>query len=367
MAGAALTSGAWAFETGDAMSPDALGKAQAIQGEAPKTWEAGKVYVLECWATWCGPCVQAIPHMDALYDKYKDKGLRVVGVNVMEDDKEKVAAFVKKKGDGMSYPVLFTGKEGNAFEKDYITPGKVDGIPYSFVIKDGKFLFGTHPMGLTDDLVEGLLAGGEKQDAVLKKFADKQKNEEESSKLMEQFGDAAEAKDPSKMEEALARLEKLDPENPDLESARLEVTIIKKDWPSLEKQLVKFKDEDPNLAVCAMELDEQTDLPESTRKAVLAKLLKRPAGGADDPVDPVIINLLTSRYQWVTGDKDGAKASAKKAIDKPGEIPAKVLKGYATSLDEGKCPTLKELLSSFEEEEPAEKTAPDEKEPPKEK
>src|SRR5688572_20016138 len=92
---AALTSSAWALKIGDALVPDALGKAELIQGEVPSTWEPGKVYILECWATWCGPCVAAIPHVDALYDKYNDKGLRVIGVNVFEDGKDKVAEFVR--------------------------------------------------------------------------------------------------------------------------------------------------------------------------------------------------------------------------------------------------------------------------------
>src|SRR5688572_27902511 len=91
---AAFTPSAWALNSGDALTPDALGKAELIQGEVPKAWEPGKVYILECWATWCGPCIDAIPHVDGLYDKYKDKGLRVIGVNVFEDGTDKVAEFV---------------------------------------------------------------------------------------------------------------------------------------------------------------------------------------------------------------------------------------------------------------------------------
>src|SRR5688572_4015509 len=107
MAGIAFTSNAQSVKLGESATLDALAKAQAIQGEAPQAWEPGKLYLLECWATWCGPCVAAIPHLDALHDKYKDQGLRVIGMNVREDDKAKVVEFVKEKGERMSYPVLF--------------------------------------------------------------------------------------------------------------------------------------------------------------------------------------------------------------------------------------------------------------------
>ncbi|MBN8459965.1 MAG: redoxin family protein [Verrucomicrobia bacterium] len=152
---------------GDAVKPDTIGTATLIQGEVPKEWEKDKVYVLECWATWCGPCVAAIPHVNELYTELKDKGLRVVGMNVWEDDKDKVEKFVKDKGDGMSYPVVFVGKGGD-FENEWLKAAEVRGIPHAFVVKNGKLLFSTHPSGLTKELVGDLLAGGEKEAAAIK-------------------------------------------------------------------------------------------------------------------------------------------------------------------------------------------------------
>ena len=49
-----------------------------LQGDAVKSFdEKGKVYMLELWATWCGPCVAIIPHVNDLHKKYADKGLFV--------------------------------------------------------------------------------------------------------------------------------------------------------------------------------------------------------------------------------------------------------------------------------------------------
>ena len=62
-------------EPGEA--PPAITLEEVLQAPAGAraSWEAleGKVVVLEFWATWCGPCVAAIPHLNELSDKYKDK------------------------------------------------------------------------------------------------------------------------------------------------------------------------------------------------------------------------------------------------------------------------------------------------------
>jgi thiol-disulfide isomerase/thioredoxin len=57
----------------------------------------GKVVILDFWATYCPPCLEEIPHLVDLQNKYKDKGLRVVGLNVGgDDDRPLVPGYVKK-------------------------------------------------------------------------------------------------------------------------------------------------------------------------------------------------------------------------------------------------------------------------------
>src|SRR6478672_10939255 len=45
------------------------------QGDGVKEFEGDKVYIVEFWATWCGPCVAAIPHINDIYKKHKEAGL----------------------------------------------------------------------------------------------------------------------------------------------------------------------------------------------------------------------------------------------------------------------------------------------------
>lgn len=63
----------------------------------------GQVYILDFWATWCGPCVHSLPELDKIYQANKDAGLKVFAVNLQED-KETVDKFVKQTKLGI--PVL---------------------------------------------------------------------------------------------------------------------------------------------------------------------------------------------------------------------------------------------------------------------
>lgn len=99
----------------------------------------GQVVVLDFWATWCGPCVEALPHLDKLYQD-KKATVKIFAVNQGEE-KEPVAAFMKSKN--LTVPVLLDSdsKVGNEY--------KAQAIPQTVVIgKDGvvkKVFVGSGP------------------------------------------------------------------------------------------------------------------------------------------------------------------------------------------------------------------------------
>ncbi|MGB9085419.1 MAG: TlpA disulfide reductase family protein, partial [Terriglobales bacterium] len=65
----------------------------------------GKVVLLNFWATWCGPCRAEISGLIRIQDAYKDR-LQIIGMDVDDNDAERLRAFVKDKG--INYPVAMT-------------------------------------------------------------------------------------------------------------------------------------------------------------------------------------------------------------------------------------------------------------------
>ena len=57
-----------------------------VQGNPVKKFQPGTAYIVEFWATWCGPCRASIPHLNEIYTKFKDKGLVVIGQDCWEQD-----------------------------------------------------------------------------------------------------------------------------------------------------------------------------------------------------------------------------------------------------------------------------------------
>ncbi|MCE9630987.1 MAG: TlpA family protein disulfide reductase [Planctomycetia bacterium] len=68
---------------------------------------AGKVVLVDFWATWCGPCIAEIPNMLEQYEKYHDKGFEVVGIS-LDEEKDKVDAFVAE--NKIPWPIIYAGK-----------------------------------------------------------------------------------------------------------------------------------------------------------------------------------------------------------------------------------------------------------------
>lgn len=64
----------------------------------------GDVVMINFWASWCGPCRQEMPLLQSIYQKYKDMGFTLIGVNVEPDAK---TANAWLKATPVSYPVLY--------------------------------------------------------------------------------------------------------------------------------------------------------------------------------------------------------------------------------------------------------------------
>ena len=86
----------------------ALDPSNWINGEVKPADMKGKVVIVDFYATWCGPCMAAIPHNNELLKKYKDKGLIIVGICTSDRGQEKMSAVAKDKG--IQYPTARDAK-----------------------------------------------------------------------------------------------------------------------------------------------------------------------------------------------------------------------------------------------------------------
>lgn len=92
----------------------------------------GKIVLIDFWASWCAPCIVAIPHLSQLQKKYGAHGFQVVGVSM--DDTAKTTKETMQK-IRFNYPVVLgDAKLGNLY-------GGVLGLPLQFLVgADGKIL-----------------------------------------------------------------------------------------------------------------------------------------------------------------------------------------------------------------------------------
>lgn len=149
--------------------PQADGKVKKVA-----KFEPGKIYVVEFWATWCGPCVQGMPHLAQLQREYGEKGVQIIGVSsedfatvkrfLDQEVPQRSPATKEKPAARQTYAQLTSAYSlscdpDESTEKSYMQAAFQSTIPKAFIVgKDGKIEWIGHP-GEMDDPLRQVVAG----------------------------------------------------------------------------------------------------------------------------------------------------------------------------------------------------------------
>tara|TARA_R110002073_G_scaffold118918_5_gene259315 strand:- start:263508 stop:264566 length:1059 start_codon:yes stop_codon:yes gene_type:complete len=142
-------------------APD-LKIAKYVKGDSVTGFDEGQVYVVEFWATWCGPCIAAFPHLSTLQEEHGEN-VTFIGVNVSERDTdqtariERIEKFVEDQGENMSYTVAV--ETNSDMGMTWLRPAEQNGIPAAFIVDGtGSIAWIGHPMTMDEvlnDVVNG--------------------------------------------------------------------------------------------------------------------------------------------------------------------------------------------------------------------
>jgi len=332
---------------GDPAPPIAV--SEWVKGGPVESFQDDKVYVVEFWATWCGPCRTSIPHLTELQEKYKDQGVEILGISVFESNPEAVGPFVEEMGAKMDYHVAKDlipeggERDEGKMAQAWMEAAQEGGIPTAFVIKGGQVAWIGHPMTMDEPL--GKIVAGDYDIAAARAAREEEKAAE--LKLMAMQRELAEALQADDHDRALEIMDRAIAETPALEQAlAFRKLLVLRDAGRMDqleahgnKLLEGPYGENPQalnqIAWFLADPARTDDVPEAV--AQLALKAGEKAAELTDHEDWMILDTL-ARAQFVAGQLEEALATQKKAVELAGDDADDEVKGrleqYQKALDD---------------------------------
>jgi len=200
--------------------------AKFYNGTPVSEFTPGKTYVMEFWATWCGPCVAQIPHLAKMQDEYKDQDVQFVSTAVWQREdtqalREKaVGDFVTGKDGKMAYTVAID--EEGWMADNWMKPAGQNGIPAAFLVgKTGVVEWIGHPSSL-DDVLKQYKAGTWDREQAMKEFQEERRFATKSREMMMKIMTAERSGDREAVGAAMAEALKEFPDNLNVQMMQFE-------------------------------------------------------------------------------------------------------------------------------------------------
>jgi thiol-disulfide isomerase/thioredoxin len=137
--------------------PFELSFQNAVDGETiDLASQKGTIFVIDYWATWCGPCIAEMPHMKELYAEYKGQGVEFIGVSLDQpedqDGLKKLLAYVEE--NKVEWPQYY---QGNGWASEFSTSWGINSIPALFVVDAAGNLHSTSARGQLEKMLPALI------------------------------------------------------------------------------------------------------------------------------------------------------------------------------------------------------------------
>ena len=208
---------------------------QWLQGEPVAALASGTVYVVEFWATWCGPCRASMPHLTSLQKDYKDYG--VTFVSISDEPLETVTKFLdstdkasgKKWNDIIGYTL--TTDPDKSVKADYFTAAGRTGIPSAFIVgKDGRIEWIGNPHPEADDgfdkALDAVVKGTWDREAFAAQAKKKASAEREMMAQQQALMKAMQNQDHAKVLEIVDPMLAKDPKNPSAGMMKFQTLLV---------------------------------------------------------------------------------------------------------------------------------------------
>lgn len=326
---------------GDLAPPLAIGT--WVKGDAVKKFEPGKIYVVEFWATWCGPCLQSMPHLAELQDELRE---HVTCIGISDEDAETVQTFLERErkpsvtwNDTLTYTIALDDEQQT--NRAYMLASKQNGIPTAFLVgKDGRVEWIGHPMEMEQPLHQ-LVEGTYDREKVMAEIAEKKQLEQEMMLLQKRLSKMLDRGDmEGALEEITAAVEK-HPDETNLRLAQFQLLLQakgpKEAMPALE-ELTNRKEvwDNPGglfqIAGLAVQLNREGD-KKMLRHSL--KMLER-ASELTDGEQPVILHTIATVYEKLGDFAQALKWETDALAKGEGKLPENAIEDLKASIEKYK-------------------------------